>query len=98
MNIDALVKAIAYAETGYFTKGAGVTHKNAFGIMTWQSGKREFMRFDSQEEAIEAAKSLILRKYTRMTLNRMSEIWSGKDNADTWLKNVSFYYGKFVGK
>jgi hypothetical protein len=96
MNLDALVKAIAYAETGYFTKGAGVTHKNGFGIMTWASGKRAFVRFETQEQSILAAKSLILRRYTGMTLERMSEVWTGKDNAQSWLKNVKYYYMRFA--
>lgn len=96
MNIDALVKAIAYHETAYFEKGAGKLYNNGTGLMYWPNGVRKFIKFDTAEECLIATKNLILRKYMHMTIKQMSVIYSGNDNAAAWERNVTYYYGKFT--
>ena len=98
MDLLALTKAIAQAETGYFKHGSGKTHNNPCGYMTWVNGPREFKYFDTKQQGFDACYSLIKRKYQEYTIDSMANRWTGSDRADTWAKNVKYWYAEFLTK
>ena len=98
MDLLALTKAIVQSETGYFKHGSGVTHNNGCGYMHWPDGKREFKRFETKQAGFDACYSLIKRKYQEYTINGMADRWTGSDRADTWAKNVTYWYEKYANQ
>jgi hypothetical protein len=91
-DLDKLARAVAHAETGNCTKGAGLSHNNAFGIMTWPNGKRQFKRYATCEESYEDFKRIWSRYYGRFPDHRLAVKYTGNDRADTWLANVKAIY------
>ena len=83
------------AETNDCTKGMGLNNKfnNCFGIMTWSRGFREGKTYRSKEESYEDFKKIWIKFYGNHfpTWNDAAK-WTGNDNPNNWLKNVSYYY------
>jgi|GEM_PF-4288868 len=95
-DIDALAYAVAVAETGNFTKGSGVSKLNGFGIMYWPNGVRTLKTYSSKEESIADFKRIWQKSYGGFPTRAMAVKWTGNDNADTWLYNVTIAYNKYI--
>ena len=91
-DLNKLARAVAHAETGDCTKGAGLSHNNAFGIMTWPNGKRQFKRYATCEESYEDFKRIWSSYYGRFPDHRLAVKYTGNDRAHTWLANVKAIY------
>jgi hypothetical protein len=93
-DIDKLAYAISFAETASCTDGTAVKRKNCFGIMWWPKGKgsRTPKTYKTHEESYADFKRIWVKSYGKFPDKALAIRWSGNDNADSWLKNVTFKY------
>ena len=106
LNIDAVVKAIAHAETGNGRTGSALTHNNICGQMTayYKDGVRirEYIKYDSYTHSFNSCKWLLQNgptwadtKYMDMTIEEMANLWTGADREENWINNVNYWYDKY---
>ena len=91
-DLDKLAHAVATAETGGCTLGSGKTHHNAYGIMVWPNGHRQFKRYSSCEESVKDFKRIWAAYYKRFPDLNLARRWTGNDRASTWLATVTRTY------
>lgn len=95
-DIDRLAYAVSCAETSCGTKGSAVSHKNAFGIMTWEHGYRELKHYKSIKDSHEDFKRIWSKGYGNFPTMKEAYVWTGNDSPKQWYNNVVFYYLKGV--
>lgn len=95
-DLDKLAHAVAYAETGHCKDGTAIKKKNCFGIMRfWKEKgvrKRTAKTYNTIEEGFADFKRIWTTYYKRFPDDELAKHWTGKDNWETWIKNVRFYY------
>ena len=91
-DIDKIAYAIAMAETGDCTTGMGKTKKNCFGIMHWPGGVRTGKTYATKEDSYADFKRIWQKHYGGFPTRSMAVKWTGNDNPDQWLANVTKYY------
>lgn len=91
LNMDKLAYAVAMAETGDCTKGAG-RYNNCFGIMHWPNGVRTLRRYETKEDSYEHFKEIWSKHYKTFPTYSMAVKWTGNDNPKRWLEIVNYYY------
>lgn len=62
--------------------------------MTWENGYREQKTYDSTDQSFEDFKRIWEKYYERYPDRQLAIKWTGNDRAETWLKNVNYYYEK----
>ena len=62
--------------------------------MWWPNGQRTIKEYSTYQEGFDDCYSLIKRKYQDYTIDSMADKWTGSDRADTWAKNVKYWYTK----
>jgi len=92
VDLDKLAYAVAMAETKNCTRGMGLSRNNAFGIMTWERGFREGRTYAKCEDSYADFKKIWAKYYGGFPTWEMANRWTGSDNVQTWLDNVTFYY------
>jgi hypothetical protein len=100
-EIDKIAYAVAMAETGGCKLGYGKIYNNCVGLKNGKIapckkiGKNKMCIYDKPEESIEAFKKVWIIGYGGgFPTKRMAEVYSGNDHADTWLKNVTYYFNQ----
>jgi hypothetical protein len=92
-NLDKIAYCVAYHETKNFTIGYGKTHKNGYGIMTWENGYREPKRYNTQEESTNDFKRIWSKYYGgRVPTYKDAVKWSGNDRPEAWYYNFNWCY------
>jgi len=94
LDLDKLAYAVAQAETGDCTKGAGVSKNNCFGIMEWSTGTRQLKAYNTKAESYEDFKRIWEKSYKIYPTTAEAKKWTGNDSPETWLFNVNYYYNK----
>lgn len=101
-DVKLMAEAIMNYETGWFKSNAWLTKNNACGIMTWQSGKRELKKFNSQKEGKEACYKLVQKYFDRgqNTPEKMQPNYApnGEKGNEHWVRSVKIIYGKLGEK
>lgn len=92
VDLDKLAKAVAVAETGGCALGSGKTHHNAYGIMVWPNGHRQFKRYSTCAESVKDFKRIWSTYYKRFPDLHLAEKWTGHDRASLWLAHVTASY------
>lgn len=93
VDLDKLAYAVAMAETGNCTKGAGSVN-NCQGIMEWSTGIRKLKVYKSKEDSYADFKKIWSKSYKTFPDLEMAKIWTGGDSPQTWLANLTYYYAK----
>ncbi|MFA5828906.1 MAG: hypothetical protein WC843_00200 [Candidatus Gracilibacteria bacterium] len=89
LNLDKLSVAVAMQEThNCKDKTGSALLNNCHGFK--KNGK--FMKFNNQAESHAYFKQLWAKSYKTFPNLRLAQIYSGNDRAQTWLKNVTYYY------
>ncbi len=93
VDLEKLATAVALHETHDCTDttGAALVH-NAVGIMTWKDGHRHFKAYTTCAESKEDFKRLWAKSYHTFPTLALAERYTGTDRAETWLKNVTYFY------
>jgi len=91
-DIDKLAYAVAMAESGDCTKGAGAKRNNCFNIMRWDNGIRSIRYYNTKEDSYKAFKELWTRAYGGYPTYTQAVKYTGNDNAKNWLNIINFYY------
>lgn len=99
-KIDAsssVCEAISIAETSGCTRGSAITHNNCFGIMTWETGQREFKRYNTTEESFRDCERIWSAYYGgRIPTIEDAKVWTGQDRYQNWYNIVTSYLNKNV--
>jgi hypothetical protein len=88
-DLDCIAYAVAIAETGDCTQGAGISNNNCFGIMHWPNGIRQLKTYNSKEESYADFRKIWTQYYGGFPTYKMAVKWTGNDNPHTWLSNVT---------
>lgn len=89
LNLDRLSVAVAMQEThNCKDKQGSALVNNCHGFK--KNG--QFMKFNNQAESHAYFKQLWAKSYKSFPNLRLAQIYSGNDRAQTWLKNVTYYY------
>ncbi len=89
LNLDKLSMAVAMHEThNCQDKTGSALLNNCHGFKK----KGQFMKFNSPSESHAYFKQLWAKSYKRFPDLYLAKIYSGNDRAETWLKNVTYYY------
>lgn len=92
-DLDKLARAVANHEShNCADKTLATSRNNCHGIMTWINGKRTPRTFATKEDSYEYFKNLWAKSYKSFPNLRLAQIYSGNDQAHTWLRNVIAYY------
>jgi len=92
-DLDRLAKAVAIAETDNCTKGEWADYNNCFKSMELDSmGIPHPKKYNSHEESYDEFKTHWTTFYDSFPTYEMAMMWTGSDNADTWLEDVIYYY------
>ena len=100
VDLVILSKAVAIAETSNCTQGYGVIYNNCHGIkrgsiVKCKYGKGKMCIFSTKEESFLAFQKIWAEGYGgKYPTMRSAEVWTGGDNAHTWLKHVNITYNE----
>ena len=92
LDLDRLAYAVAMAETGDCTKGAGLSRNNCFGLMSWKNGVRYLRTYKTKEESYIDFKKTWSKYYKRFPDMALARTWTGNQTPKEWLANVSYHY------
>jgi hypothetical protein len=97
-NIDKLAIAVAKSETWNCTKWYWASYNNCFGIRNGNTapctkiGINRMCIYETPEQSYEAFKIIWSKWYKTMPNMQLASKRTGKDNANTRLKNVNYHY------
>jgi len=97
VDMDKLSYCVAIAETGDCTAGMGITKNNCFGIMVFPATGRTGKWYNTKEESYADFKRIWNKSYVKFSdtgfpTYAMAKTWTGDDDTQTWLNNVTNCY------
>lgn len=101
VDMQALAKAVAWHETKLCTLGVGEKHNNCFGIKNGNTApcpriaRNNMCIYEDPKDSYVAFEKIWLAWYAGEPTIEKARRWSGNDNAESWLKNVTAKYEEY---